>query len=154
MSILARLIVLVLLALAPTIAAHGVNDILLYREREQEVREAALATAVIRNAELDGIVRGIQHVLGPVSRLRPITSLDAPLCRSALSALAQDYPYEDLVLAATDLAGTVVCASTSNLASVHLGDRTFFRSTIRNRQFTVGEYVQSRVTGGKAIAFG
>ena len=154
MSILARLTILVLLALAPTIAAHGVNDILLYHEREEEVREAALATVVIRNAELDGIVRGIQHLLGPVSRLPAVTSLDAPLCRVALSALVRDYPYEDLVLAATDLEGTVFCATTSDFASVQLGDRTFFRSTIHNRQFTVGEYVISRVTGGKVITFG
>ena len=154
MSILARLIVLVLLALVPTIVAHGVNDILLYLEREQGVREAALATAVIRNAELDGIVRGIHHLLGPVSRLRTLTSLDSPSCRSALSAVTQDYPDEDLVLAATDLEGTVLCASTSNLALVQLSDRTFFQSTIRNRQFTVGEYVLNRITGGKTIAFG
>ena len=153
MSILTRLIVLVLLALAPIIVAHGVNDVLLYREREQEVREAALATAVIRNAEVDRIVRGIQRLLGPVSRLRAVTSLDAPLCRSALSAVVQDRPDEDLVLATTDLKGTVLCASTSNLAPVHLSDRTFFQSTIRDRQFTVGEYILSRVTGRKAIAF-
>ena len=154
MSILARLIVLVLLTLSPTILARGLNDVLLYREREQEVREAALAAAVIRNAELDRVARGIQHLLGPVSRSGAVTSLRAPSCNSALSALMQDYSGEDLVLAATDLEGIVLCASTSNLAAVHLGDRTFFQSTIHNRQFTVGEYVLSRVTGRKAITFG
>ena len=155
MSILARLTILVLLALAPTIAAHGVNDILLYHEREQELRDAALATAVIRNAELDGVVRGVQHLLGPVSRLRAVTSLDAHLCGGALSTLVQDFPHEDLVLAAMDLTGNVFCASTSsNFASINLSDNALFRSTIRNRQFTVGEYVLTPVTSGKAIAFG
>lgn len=154
MSILARLIILVLLALAPTIAAHGVNDILLYREREQEVRDAALATAVIRNSELDGVIRGIHYLLGPVSRLNALTSFNAPLCRDALSALVQDHSHETLVLAATDLEGTVRCASASNFVSAHLGDSTLFRSTIRNRQFTVGEYALTPVTGGKAINFG
>ena len=154
MSILARLIVLVLLTLSPTILARGVNDVLLYREREQEVREAALATAVIRNAELDRIAREIQHLLGPVSRSDAVTSLRAPSCNSALSTLMQEYSDEDLVLAATDLEGIVLCASTPNSAAVHLGDRAFVQSTIHNRQFTIGEYVLSRVTGRKAITFG
>jgi hypothetical protein len=69
MSILAQSIILVLLALTPTIAAHGVNHILLYHEREQAVRDVALDTAAIRNAELDRVIHGIQHLLGLVSRL-------------------------------------------------------------------------------------
>jgi signal transduction histidine kinase len=154
MSIQARLMALVLLALAPVIGAHAVSDILLYWEREREVRESALATAVIRNAELDGIVRGIQHLLGPASRLRTVASLDAEACHGALSALAQDFKYEDLVLVAASADGAVHCASTPNLGPIRLADTAFVGSIIYNREFTVRGFALSPVGGRKALAFG
>src|SRR4029077_7970197 len=48
MSILVRLVILVLLAVAPAIAAHAINEILLNRDREQEIRLTASIDAQVR----------------------------------------------------------------------------------------------------------
>ncbi len=56
LNISIRLFTLTLFTLFPTLAAHGINEMLRNREREQEIRTSALSIAEHRNAELDGIV--------------------------------------------------------------------------------------------------
>src|SRR5436190_5661625 len=94
MSILARLVLLVLLALAPAIAAHAINEILLNRDREQEIRLTASIDAQVRNTELDGVVGGIQRLLNAVVRLPAVASLDRAYCNEQLEVLAKEYRQE------------------------------------------------------------
>jgi len=153
MSILARLVLLVLLALAPAIAAHAINEILLNRDRGQEIHLTASIDAQVRNTELDTMVGGIQHLLGAVVRLPAVASLDASLCNEQLDAATKEYRKE-IILIAADVKGAVLCSS----LPVHLGatvaDLKIFHEVIGSSQYRVGEYDINPITNTKAISFG
>jgi signal transduction histidine kinase len=153
MSILARLVALVLLALVPAIAAHAINAFMLLRDREQEIRDVVFANAQVRNAQIDGIIGGVQHLLGAVVRLPAVASLDRAHCNEQLAVVTSEFPL-DVVLAVADLNGTVLCSSLPRPSGAVVADRAIFQEVIETRQFGVGEYVVSPVTGVKTLSFG
>jgi signal transduction histidine kinase len=153
MSIVARLVILALLALVPAIAAHAINEILLYRDLKLEIRHAALSNAQVRNAAMDGIVSGIEHLLGALVRLPAVTSLDRSSCDEQLALLTTEYPH-DVVLAIADRNGVVMCSSVPRHANVAVSDRPVFGEVIDTGKFKVGEYVINPITSAKALSFG
>jgi signal transduction histidine kinase len=153
MSILTRLVVLVLLALVPTLAAHAINAFLLYRDREQEMRRVVFANAQVRNSQIDGIVGGAQHLLSAVARLPTVASFDRSSCSDQLAVVTSEFP-QDITLAVADLAGSIRCSSLPRPSGATAADRAIFHEVIDSGQFGVGEYVISPVTGTKALSFG
>jgi signal transduction histidine kinase len=153
MSILSRLIILVLVALAPTIAAHAINEILLNRDREHEIRQTVFINAQVRNTEMDSMVGGIQHLLGAVARLPAVASLDRSSCNEQLESLTEEYVHE-VVVAVADASGTVLCSSLPSHLGVAVADRAVFHEAIDTGRFTVGEYDVSPITSAQALSFG
>jgi two-component system, sensor histidine kinase len=153
MSILARLVVLVLLALVPAIGAHAINEILLNRDREHEIRLTASIDVQVRNTELDSVVGGLQHLLSAVVRLPAVASLDRSLCNEQLEAVTKEYRKE-IVLTAADVKGAVLCSSLPGHLGASVADLGIFHEVISSGQFRVGEYKPSPITNARAISFG
>src|SRR5947207_5508059 len=153
MSILARLVILVLLALTPAIAALAINEILLYRDREQEIRQSAAIDAQVRNTELDSVVGGIQHLLGTVVHLPAIASLDRSSCNEELEGLTKEYRH-DLILIAADVNGAVLCSSVSIPSGAAVADEVIVQEVVGSGQFKVGGYGINPVNTAKALSFG
>jgi signal transduction histidine kinase len=153
MSILARLVILVLLALAPALAAHAINEFLLNRDREQEIHLTASIDAQVRNTELDSVVRGIQHLLGAVVRIPAIASLDGSSCDEQLEVVTKEYRKE-IVLIAVDVKGAVRCSSLPRHFGTAVADHGIFHEVIGSGQFTVGGYEINPITSAKALSFG
>jgi signal transduction histidine kinase len=153
MSILARLILLTLLALVPALAVQAVNIADLRREREAELRLAALHGAELRNSEIAGLVEGIRELLIAVARLPAVRSFDPMACDDALAALAKEYP-EDIALSAIGINGIYFCSSRPLTRAVWAGDLAFFRQAIERGQFTMSGFSESRLTGDRTMHFG
>jgi signal transduction histidine kinase len=153
MTILTQLILMVLLALAPTVAAHGINDFIRYHERAESVREATLRTVELRNTQLDQIVIGVERILSAVSRIPSVASMDEASCEERLKELLTVTP-TDLVLAVVTPQGGIVCSSAERSRPIYNGDREFFSTTISTGSFTVGDYVQARVDNRPSLSFG
>lgn len=152
MNISVRLFIMTFLTLFPTLAAHGINEVLRNNEREQEIRSAALSTAEHRNAELDGIVNGIERLLGAVAELPISRSFNPAECTETLEGLAKQYQ-KDLVLAVADRSGAILCASIPPNSEAMIGDRGFFVETLKTGKFSTGDYTVSRINGEKTIPF-
>ncbi|MGJ0507718.1 MAG: sensor histidine kinase [Methylocystis sp.] len=152
MNISARLFTLTLFALLPTLAVQGINEFLRNDEREREIRSSALSTAEHRNAELDGIVNGIERLLGAVAELPISKSLNPVECTETLGELAKQYR-KDLVLAVADRSGTILCASIPGNSGATIGDRNFFVEAVKTGKFATGDYTVSRINGEKTIPF-
>lgn len=150
MNILERLLVMVPLVLIPSFGAEVANTILLYQERHQDVRKLAQASADIYNTELDGIVTGLHRLLGAVAQFPAVNSLQPLECDRTLKDLARGYPHE-VVLAAADLTGRVVCTSLQGHVAASIEDRSFFSQA--GEGFVVGPYITSRLTGESVIPF-
>ncbi|RTL87004.1 MAG: sensor histidine kinase [Hyphomicrobiales bacterium] len=152
MNISVRLFTVTLIALLPTLAVQGINEVLRANEREREIRSSALSTAEHRNAELDGIVNGIERLLGAVAELPVSKSLNPLECTETLGELAKQYR-KDLVLAIADRDGTLQCASIPGNSGATIGDRNFFAETLKTGKFSTGDYTVSRINGEKTIPF-
>ncbi len=152
MNISLRLFTLTLFTLFPTLAAHGINEMLRNREREQEIRSSALSTAEHRNAELDGIVNGIERLLGAVAELPISKLLNAAECTDTLGELAKQYR-KDLVLAVADRRGAILCSSTPSGSEARIEDRGFFAEALEKGKFSTGDYTVSRINGERTIPF-
>ena len=153
MSILMRMVILVLLALAPAIAAHAINEILLNRDRQHEIRSTAAIDAQVRNTELASVVGSIQRLLSAVVRVPTIASLDQTSCNEELENITKDYR-EQVTLAVADLRGTVRCSSVPNRPGVTIVDTDIFQEVSGSGQFRVGGYAVQPITGSKVLSFG
>jgi signal transduction histidine kinase len=138
------------LILLPSFGAQVTNDLLLYRERNDELRKLAQSSADVYNTELDQIVSGIQRLLGAVAQLEPVNSLRPHRCDRTLADLVQQYP-NDVILAATDVAGKVICSSLTHRTEVSLSDRPFFSQA--TSRFVVGGFATSRLSGERVLPF-
>ena len=77
MTILARLFILVAIAVLPALAIEGYNQFDLRQEREREVRRDALRLATFASGELDRIVESGAGLLSALSRLPAVRNFDA-----------------------------------------------------------------------------
>ena len=85
MTILARLFILVAIAVLPALAIEGYNQFDLRHEREREVRRDALRLATFASGELDRIVESGAGLLSALSRLPAVRNFDAAACSSYLA---------------------------------------------------------------------
>jgi signal transduction histidine kinase len=153
MSILARLVILTLLALVPAIGALAVNEVLLIRDREQEIRLTAGIDAQVRNTELDIMVSGIQHLLTALARLPAIASLDGSSCSEQLETVAKEYRKE-IILTAANAKGDVLCSSLAGNLGASVADHGVFSEVMSSGQFRVGEYEIDPIGNSRTLSFG
>src|SRR5215208_5155920 len=104
MTILARLFILVAIAVLPALAIESYNQFNLRREREREVRGNALRLALFASGELDRIVESGAGLLLALSRLLEIRNFDAAGCSTYLADLGQAFP-QYRVIGVTDASG-------------------------------------------------
>lgn len=150
MGILSRLMILVLLVLVPSLGVQAVNGLLLYRDRDQEVRSLAKQSADIYNTELDQVATSLQKLLAAVAELPAVKSLDPATCGVTLRGLTKRYP-QDVVLAVADLDGHLRCSSVSSPTPVFMGEQPFFAAA--KQAFTVGTFTNSRLDGAPGLPF-
>jgi signal transduction histidine kinase len=138
MGILARLFLLVVIALAP-VTAIQVHDELDYRQaREHQLHVEALRLATLVGMEQDRVLEGARQMLSTLAVLR-MNGVDDPARGNALlQRLVQRFPYYAYI-ASVDLAGEVHCSSTGRTGPGTLPiNAPFFWTPLSTGNFAVG----------------
>jgi signal transduction histidine kinase len=144
-SLRTRLLLLILLAVAPLLA------VMLFNAAEQRAVGAAQAQAdALRLARVSAkrheqLIEGARQTLIVLSQLPAVRNHDMPACNVLFGDLLRQYPsYANL--AALDLDGDVFCSAVSLTESVNAADRPWFQQMVRTRTFTIGDYQVGRIT--------
>jgi PAS domain S-box-containing protein len=150
-NLLARLCVLVLVALLPALAVQAYQLFELRRVSEERTRDSALRLAQFAAGEVGQIVAGGQALLEVLAQLPAVRSLDGPAC-SELVAAVNEADAQVAALAAFDREGRMFCnARGPSQAEVTAADRPYFRGALDGDRFTVGEFVASRLDGARYL---
>ena len=110
MSLVARLYLLVALAVLPAIGIQLYNELILRRHREAQVRDEALRLAEFTASELNGVLAGARTLLVSLSSTAAVRDHDAAACQTLLEDLDPRLP-QYTALGAADAAGTWYCAT-------------------------------------------
>ncbi len=139
-----RLLVLVFVALLPSIAVQIYNQTAARWTGETQVEEKALRMTKFFGAEQDRVVEGAQQVLIALSNLESVRTKDGAACARQFTRLLPNYP-SYLAFTAYALDGRPFCSSVASAARVD--DKSFFRMAVENKRFTIGTYSSDRGVG-------
>ncbi|MFO1146880.1 MAG: HWE histidine kinase domain-containing protein [Alsobacter sp.] len=146
LSLRQRLLLLVLLALLPTLAVIGYNELNLRRSRTQEVNEQALRSALLATSELQRIFEGVDKLLLAIGQIPEIQALNAEACGSYLVNLQPKV--EHLVgIAVVDAEGDLRCRTVMPSLPVNYADRGYVQEALQSGRFAIGEFLTGRVSG-------
>ncbi|XYD06900.1 HWE histidine kinase domain-containing protein [Methylobacterium sp. NMS12] len=153
MSLTARILLLVLLALAPALAIQGYNEVALRTARGEAVGTDALATARAVSDEFAQVADGIRQALDLVAEDPSIASGDPAACTSYLTRVGARLPHV-ILLALTDAAGVVVCNSAASAPGAYTNAaRGYHRRALTEGGFVMGGYTVGFATGRASIHF-
>jgi len=150
MKLTYRLILLVALALVPTIAIEAYNAFDLRRAREAEVHAQALRQAQLAASELERIFEGVRNLLTAIAEVPSVRDLHTPDCVGFLADLQRKVPHL-LAVTAADLDGRMICRQVPPPAASQIGDRPYFQAALATGGFVIGEYTLERVSGVPAL---
>ena len=137
MGILARLFLLVVIALVPVTAIQLNDELVQRREREQELHAEALRLATLVGMEQDRVLEGARQVLMTVSQLRSTRATDPALGKDLLRQLIERSPAYAYI-ATVDLKGEILCSTTKS----PLPRTPFFWAPLATDAFAVGGSAQ------------
>lgn len=146
LSLRQRLLLLVGIALVPSIAILTWEELDLRRARQAEVRELALRYAQLAASETNSILNGVETLLLAVGRA-PVVRQDEAACSRYLSDVRATAPAV-MGLAVLDRAGSLRCHSDEDgtmPAPEHLAE------VLRTGQFTVGVYRAAQGRSGPSL---
>ncbi|MBI2771053.1 MAG: PAS domain S-box protein [Burkholderiales bacterium] len=135
--------VLVLLALAWHAARTNASD---------RAQEELLAVSRLVAAGQEQLVEGTRQLLISVSSATSVQVGDWGACQGFLQRLGSQLP-NYVSVGVINAQGDLVCRSVQSAGPVFMGDRAYFQRALRERRFTVGDYVLGRVSGSKTIPF-
>jgi diguanylate cyclase (GGDEF)-like protein len=143
LSLRARLLLLFALAALPILADRGVG-LLADRQRELQLAEdKALQLAHHAASTQQTVLDEARLFLAMLSRTLAGVD-DASRCSGILQAYASDVPWLRNVYRVSG-AGEVDCSSRPALSGVNVADRAYFQDARRTGEFTVSDYLLSRV---------
>lgn len=153
MTVTRRILLLVLLALAPVVAVQIYSEQSLRASREDRVRSAALRYAGAISADLTQFADAARQVTELLATVPAIRDHDSEACTSYLGTAAAKITGA-IIIVVTDETGSVVCNSRGAAKGAYsLGDRPYFQRVMATGTPAIGEYVIGRGTGLPTIQF-
>ena len=153
MSLTTRILLLVLLALAPALAIQGYNEYALRTSRDAAVRADTMATARTIAEDLAQIADTVRQALNFVAQDPAVRAMEPEGCTTYLRRAVQDVPHL-AVLALTRPDGTIVCNSVGSPAgSYAVPDRTYQRRAVAEGTFVMGAYARGNATRKDTLHF-
>ena len=151
-SLRARLIQLVLLAILPAIGLILYTAAEERRRASHEAASEALRLARVVSLSHQRLIDSTRQLLVMLSRLPEVRKHEPRACGALFSELLKGYPsYANL--GAGNLKGDLFCSAVPLTKPVNMADRSYFRRTLQQRDFAVGEYQTDRVTGRAGLNF-
>jgi two-component sensor histidine kinase len=149
MTLMARLYLLVLLAVAPAAALLSYGHWDEHRRRAVEAEAEALRYAHLLSGELDRIVEGIRGQLNSVAEAPVVQDFRDPECGQYLQRLESHNPATTSV-SVYDLNGDRRCSAVDR---VNILDRAYFREALRTDGLVTGEYAVGKTSGLPILPF-
>ncbi|MDO9426818.1 MAG: HWE histidine kinase domain-containing protein [Methylobacterium sp.] len=153
MSLTTRILLLVLLALAPALAIQGYNEHALRASRDDAVRADTMATARTVAEDLAQVAETLRQALNFVAQDASIRALEPAGCTEYLRRAVLDNPHL-AVLALTRPDGTVVCNSVGSAAGAYaVPDRAYQRRAVAENAFVMGTYARGNASRRDSLHF-
>jgi len=150
MSLVYRLLSLVLVACLPGLAALIYSSLDLRDNRYRDANAEATRNAHFAVSELEQIFEGIKGVLYTASQSSEIRGGDFAACQQYLARVRAKLPLLTSIVI-VEPSGEPRCFSEGSVPAVNLSDRYYFREALATRQFAVGDYTMSRLSGRRIV---
>lgn len=151
LSLRQRLFLLTALALAPALGILAFNEVTLRQGRAAEVSAYALRLGELAYLEMQRVITGAAALMVAVASAPVVLGDDIPACNAYLGRLQRQLPQLSL-LAVSDPAGVVRCASANGADDLRPETSNALRERLGKGIFAVGEYV--RTSRGPALQLG
>jgi len=152
-SLRARLILLVLFALLPTLAFFLFSDLDERRAAAQQASQEALRLASVTAASQESVIVQVRGILITLANLPQIQNATPDECSQFLALLNGSYP-STVNLGVADPQGDVFCSAVPLSGPTNIGDRPYFQQAITTRGLGIGDYQIGRATGVRSINLG
>jgi PAS domain S-box-containing protein len=144
-SLLARLLLVVSVALAPALGFQAYTESEARRVRQQLVEEEALRLVRLIASDQQRIVEGAKQVLDTLSGTPAVQDNDLPGCQRLLANLQETSPrYNSAAVIGLD--GHPVCAAVPFDRSLNVSASSYFRLSLQTGGFAIGEYAVGRIS--------
>ena len=142
-SLLARLLLIISVALVPALGLQAYTESDARRIRLQLVQDEALRLVRLVSAEQQRIIEGAGQALDVLSSSPAVQDNLPEMCTRLLANLIQQSPrYKSLSVVGLD--GHLRCAPFATDPGIDLSDRAYFRRALQTGGTVVGEYVIGR----------
>ena len=147
-----RLMLLVVLAMLPMFG------LLLYRATEdrnrklRELEDEAIRTAEMSAGSVSQVIEGIRQLLFSLAYAEPVRAMNGPAASAHFAKLLKNSAsFHNIGLAQPD--GLNIASAVPAGAGFNRSDRPYFARLQQRRDFTVGEYLVSKITGSPTVIF-
>src|SRR5215469_4888110 len=148
---MARLIILVLIAVCPAIVIQAYNEYELRKAREADIRQQVIQTTKQFGEEIGELREGARQFQLALTQLTPVKLQDSEACSELFATLAPQYANYSL-LAAADNQGRIFCSSVPVTYS-SVADEPFFKRAMAQDGLAVGNYWADPASGRRMIHF-
>ena len=147
MSLVARLYLLVALALLPILGIEVHNQLRLRQDREAQVHEEAVRLAHFVASEMERLLDGARILLTSIARAPGVRKRDAAACEEILEQLGREL-LQYTAIGAVNPDGTSLCAQGETPpGGVTRTGRPWFEAGLASGKFHVGEYAWGQGNG-------
>src|SRR5712671_1658596 len=150
-SLTARLIVLVLIAVFPAIVIQAYNEYELRKASEAAIRQQVVQITKQFGEEIGELREGARQLLLALAQLTPVKLRESDACNALFGTLDSQYANYG-VLAAADTDGRIFCSS-GRLAYSSVADQPFFKRAMTQDGLAVGNYWADQENGRRMIHF-
>ncbi len=152
-SLRARLLLLVLLAALPALGLILYTDLEQRRLAATQAQEDALRLARLAAADQAQLIQGAHQLLTALAQLPAVRNGDSDTCTMLFTRLFKQYPvYANLGAAQPN--GEVFCSVTPLTQPISVAGSAWFQRVVQRRDFSIGEYQRSLVTGEFTLVLG
>lgn len=149
-----QLVWLVVVSLLPVFCFAIYGSVKKKHDDLQEVSRDLLVLAKHSAVSGGQKIEGARHLLTAVVSEPKIRDGDwRSTCASFLSAIQKNFK-SYINIGVLDLQGELQCAATPITSTSNFADRPYFKRTIANKSFSIGEYQIGRVTKRRSLNFG
>jgi PAS domain S-box-containing protein/putative nucleotidyltransferase with HDIG domain len=148
-----RLLLIVILAIIPSIALTVINATEARHQAENNIQEDLQNLTLLLTEEEKHIFNDERTLLISLSGLPEIRFGDTPACNQRLSSILTANP-DNLNLGVIDKNGEIFCSALPINGPVTVSDRSYYQHALEFRDFSVGNYQIGRITQKPSINFG
>jgi len=149
-SLRARLILLVLLAVIPAIGLTVYSGLEQRSHVRMDAFNSALGIAQKASDDQENLIESTHQLLIALAQMDQVLKCPSSGDSPFLSNLMKEFPfYTNLGTTGPD--GQVICSAVPMRQPINFADREWFPRIIRNRKFTLSEYLIGRITGKPSI---